>query len=311
MRLIPFAACLAAVLSCTAQAEVGTPRDYIEPRARAISGEPREVNERRPLQAEARLSVRNLAGLIEVDAWDKAEMELMAQLGESVEGIDISGTAAELKVEVRNRRTKSYSGDEETRLQLRVPAGVILTLDGTSADVIVRGIKGAITARSVSGDMDLAVPARVISLQTVSGDVQLEAPAARETRLNTVSGDSNVQGASGVLVVESVSGDVTVEGGSFSLLELKSVSGDIAARAAGFVADAKVKAESLSGDVRVSAPDSLSAEVTMKSFSGERHCDFEGSQRVSDGKRTLIKVGAGRGQFSLTSFSGDVSLDRR
>lgn len=296
------------------------PRDYVEPRVRTnsaintrtdnVTSDSRNFSDHRALNAEARITVRNLAGMIEVDAWDKNEFDLVAQLGESAERIDITGTAADLKVEVRNRGGSRHYSDGETRLKLRVPAGVTLNLDGTSADLIVRGIRGAIVARSVSGDVDVAAPAKQISLQTVSGDVQLDAPGARDTKLNTVSGDTNVRGASGVLSVESVSGDVTVEGGVFSQLELKSVSGDIAVEA-GFATEAKVKAESLSGDVRVGAAGALSAEVTMKTFSGDKHCDFEGAQQASDSKRSVIRIGEGHGQFSLTSFSGDVTLDKK
>jgi DUF4097 and DUF4098 domain-containing protein YvlB len=149
-----------------------------------------------------------------------------------------------------------------------------------------------------------------VTAQTVSGDLQLEVPGAKEVRLITVSGDVRVDGAQGVLVAESVSGDVEVEGGVFSQLDLKSVSGDVVVQA-GYTADARVKAESLSGDVRLNAPSSLSAQVTMKSFSGEKRCDFEAVRETADGKRTVLKIGDGRGQFSLTSFSGDVQLEKK
>jgi DUF4097 and DUF4098 domain-containing protein YvlB len=274
------------------------------------AADPREFKDHRALNPDATLSVRNLAGLIEVDAWDKAEFDLMAFLGESAEKVEITGDASALRVEVKNRKSDRYFGDGETRLKLRVPAGVALSVDGTSSDIAITGIKGAIVARSVSGDVDVRVPARQITVQSVSGDVQLEAPGAREVKLNTVSGDVNISGASGRLAAESVSGDVVVDGGTFSVLELKSVSGDIGV-SAGFATDAKVKAESLSGDVHVRAPSSLSAEVSLKTFSGDKNCRFEAVHQSSDSKRMVLKIGDGRGQMSLTSFSGDITLEKR
>lgn len=276
----------------------------------AQAAEPRTFADHRVLSADAKIMVRNIAGLIEVEGWDKAEFDLAATLGESAEKIEITGTAGELRVEVKNRKTNFGYGDGDTRLKLRVPAGAILNLDGTSADIIVRGTRGAITARSVSGNVDLVVAARQINVQTVSGDVRLDAPAAKETKLNTVSGDTDVRGAGGVLSAESVSGDVQLAAGSFTQLDLKSVSGDIGVRA-GFASEAQVKAESLSGDVRINAPASLSAEVTLKTFSGDRHSAFDAAREVRDSKRTALKIGEGRGQFSLTSFSGDVTLDKQ
>lgn len=271
---------------------------------------PRSFSDHRALNANAKLSVRNLAGVIEVEAWDRAEFDLTAQLGESAEQIEITGSAADLQVEVKNRKVNYTYGDGDTRMKLKVPTGVVLSLDGTSADIVVRGTKGALTARSVSGDVDLVVSATEVSAQTVSGDLRLEAPMAKQTKLNTVSGDTDVRAATGVLSAESVSGDVQVKGTNFTQLDLKSVSGDVGVKAS-FAADAKLKAESLSGDVHVNAPASLSAEVSLKTFSGDKNSDFEVVHEASEGKRALLKIGEGRGQFSLTSFSGDVTLDRQ
>lgn len=292
MRLTAIAALLA-TFSLTAQA-----------------AEPRQFVDHRALNADAKLSVRNLAGVIEVQGWDKAEFDLTALMGESAERIDITGSAGDLRVEVKNRRGDHSYNDGDTRLKLRVPAGVVLSLDGTSADIVVRGTKGALVARSVSGDIDLAVASKAITVQTVSGDLQLDIPAAKDTKLNSVSGDIDVKGAAGLLSAESVSGDVQVAGGAFTQLDLKSVSGDIEVNA-GFSAEAKVKAESLSGDVHVNAPASLSAEVSLKTFSGDKHSAFDAAREASDSKRMVLKIGEGRGQFSLTSFSGDVTLGKQ
>lgn len=271
---------------------------------------PREFADSRPLNADARLNVRNVAGVIEVEAWDKPTLDIAAQLADNVEKVEITGSAADLRLEVRTKKSERYGNYDDTQLRLRVPAGVVLTLDGTSADLIVRGLKGTLVARTVSGDVQIEVNSKTVSAQTVSGDVTVLAPYAIRSKVSTVSGDADVQGASGELAAESVSGDVRVEGGVFSKLELKSVSGDVDIRGAA-APDAVVKAESLSGDVRFDAPSTLSAQVTMKTFSGEKHCDFEGLSPSGDGKRTVLKLGDGRGNVTLTSFSGDVSLQKR
>lgn len=271
---------------------------------------PREFSDNRPLNADARLTVRNVAGLIEVEAWDKSTLDIAAQLADNVEKVDITGRADDLRVEVKTKKSERYGSYDDTQLRLRVPVGVVLTLDGTSADLMVRGLKGDLVARTVSGDVQIEVNSKRISAQTVSGDLTVLAPHAVSTKVSTVSGDADVQGASGELVAESVSGDVRVEGGVFSKLELKSVSGDVDIHGAA-APDALVKAESLSGDVRFDAPAALSAQVTLKTFSGEKRCDFEGYGKVGDGKRAVLKVGDGRGNITLTSFSGDVSLEKR
>lgn len=275
----------------------------------AAGAEQRMVSETRPLNAEARLSVNNTAGLIEVTAWDKPQLSIEGRLGEGVEKLEITGNPAEMRIEVKNRNSHFNNGD--TTLRLQVPAGARLVLEGVSADVIVRGSRGAVEARTVSGDVHLEVAAKAITAKTVSGDLLLNAPQSQEVIATTVSGDMQVQGGGGSLVGESVSGEVNVQGGRYSRLELKSVSGDVFIHA-DTTADARVKAESLSGDVRFDAPASLSAEVTLKTFSGEKNCAFEGAIETETSRRSLVKrVGEGRGQVTLTSFSGDVELEKK
>ena len=274
------------------------------------AAEPRPFNDHRALNADAKLSVRNVAGLIDVQVWDRNEFDLAATLAQGVDKVEISGTAADLKVEVKRRKSGRFENYDATRLTLRVPAGVTLTLDGTSADLVVHGLKGALVARTVSGDVQLDIASTSINAQSVSGDLRVNAPAATDVKLSTVSGDANVHGVSGKLVGDSVSGNVRVEGGPFSQLELKSVSGDVEIHAS-TLPDARVKAESLSGDVRFNAPASLSAELSLKTFSGEKHCDFDGASSVSEGKRTVLRVGDGHGEVNLTSFSGDVTVEKR
>ncbi len=264
------------------------------------------IEERRALDGNAALSVRNTAGSIKVEAWDKSELELTGRLGDGVERLEIAGSSTNMKIDVRLKHglRPSYT---DTLLVLRVPAGVNLTLEGTSADLLVSGVKGKLTARTVSGDVGLNVESAEVSAQTVSGDVHLDAPKATHTSVSTVSGGTQINGPSGTLHADSVSGDIDLNGGSFTQLDLKSVSGDVQVRAA-TTADAEVKAESLSGDVRFNATRDLNAKVALKSFSGDKHCELDAARPLSDGKRMIYTLGEGKGQISLTSFSGNVVL---
>ena len=273
-----------------------------------MHGGGRSVAEHRPLNAAAALSVRNTAGSIRVEAWDKSEIDLTGQLSDNVERLEFSGDANDLHIDVRLKKG-DHSSYADTRLLLKVPRDVVLTLEGTSADLFVNGLRGKLTARTVSGDVDLKVDSSELVAQSVSGDVSVDAPKATLTTVTTVSGETELRGPSGVLRAESVSGDINLSGGTFTALDLKSVSGDVEVRAA-TAADAAVKAESLSGDVRFNATGLLNAKVSLKSFSGDKHCNIsDAAEPVADGRRNRYTVGNGKGQISLTSFSGNVVLD--
>lgn len=262
------------------------------------------INERHPLNAGGRLSVKNLAGSIEVKAWDRNEVQLSGWLGEDVEKLEVSGDAASLAIEVRYPR-KMRGGLEDTALQLQVPAGVVLDLEAVSADVRVSGMRGPIKASSVSGDVSLDVGSSKVEANSVSGNVKLRAPAT-ETRLASVSGDLHADGLRGTLKAETVSGEVEISGGPYAELSAESVSGDLVLGVE--VSDgANLSAETLSGDIVLRLPKSPNAKLTMKTFSGELRNGF--GPAVDEDRRSYAhSYGGGKGVIRLNSFSGDIDI---
>ncbi|MEQ1438706.1 DUF4097 family beta strand repeat-containing protein [Fontimonas sp. SYSU GA230001] len=264
------------------------------------------IDEKRPLDADGRLSVSNLAGSIEVSGWDRNEVAIAGQLGSDVEKLDIDGDARSLVVRVRYPN-KLKGGVEESTLRIQVPRGATLALDAVSADVRVSATRGALTVNSVSGDIDVRTEAETIALNSVSGDVVCEAPA-REARLQTVSGDIRTRGLKGGSVTaETVSGDVQLAGGGLRSVAVKSVSGDVLLEA-GLDAAGTLRAESLSGDIRVRLAQAPDAVVNLKTFSGELSGDY--ARPGSDRRQAQATLGAGSGRIELNSFSGDLYLGK-
>src|SRR5579863_5370909 len=134
----------------------------------AWCGEP--INEQRALNADARISVNNIAGEISVQAWDKNQLSLTGELGSGADKLEITGDASALNILVKMPKKSSA---EDSRLLLRVPAGVSVDLQGVSADVKVQGLRGAVSVNSVSGDVRLDVASAKVNAQTVSGDLYL------------------------------------------------------------------------------------------------------------------------------------------
>ena len=119
-------------------------------RDRDRNGELRQVDEHRPLKADAQVEVSNVAGRIEVQTWDKNELHLTGTLSEEVEKLQITGDASHLRIEVKLPKRTRNVGD--TELYLKVPAGISLEAQSVSADIRVDGIKCDLEASSVSGE---------------------------------------------------------------------------------------------------------------------------------------------------------------
>ena len=270
-------------------------------------GSNQPIDEHRPLNADGRLRISNVAGSVDVSAWNKNEVAVTGELGAGSEKLDISGDASNLAVVVKLPRKSHNVADSE--LRLRVPIGAHVEIETVSADVSAHDLAGPVKVNTVSGDVSLQLASPEVSVQTVSGDLTLHAPS-HQTRVNTVSGDLNLSGLQDRLSAETVSGDLELDGGRFSDLHLKSISGDMRV-AVSFAQDAQVNGETLSGNITLSVPAGLSGSALLKSFSGDTL--FEGAQTVASSKKHEFVFGNGNGgvHFELSSFSGDIRVEKK
>ncbi|HEX8392838.1 MAG TPA: DUF4097 family beta strand repeat-containing protein [Longimicrobium sp.] len=94
---------------------------------------------------------------------------------------------------------------------VRVPAGVRLVASTVSGDVRADGLRGAVQAATVSGDVRVGT-SETASATTVSGDVDVTFGAVTSgTSFSTVSGDVTLHAGSGVnadVTASTVSGDI-------------------------------------------------------------------------------------------------------
>lgn len=283
--------------------------------AAAFAGTP--IDQTRPLDPDGEVEIENLKGLIEVQAWDRPEVQIRGSLGKGVEKLEIEGNRQQLSVRVKypNRGGLGFlSGDntEPTELRLMVPRRADLDIESVAADVTVTGVAPReLSIDSVSGDVSVVGAPRQANIDTVSGDLRLTVNSS-DVEAESVSGDIDLRGRlDGEVGVETVSGniEVGVHESSVRALSAASVSGDIRIGAA-LAPGGEITLESVSGDVDLRLPRNLSANAHGETFSGD--ITAPGAQidrpRHGPGASFSHSYGTGDGEISLETFSGDARL---
>lgn len=270
----------------------------------AFAGKP--VEESWDLDADAMVSIENIAGVIEIKGWDRNEARLTGELGNSVEELEVSASDSSLHINVANRNERNV---DNTELRLMVPRGASVDASAVSADIEISDMDNEkLTASSVSGNVGVRASSLRVSVESVSGDVEFGGKTERISA-ESVSGDIDLSGISGEVSATTVSGDMELQGDLFESCKLETVSGDMTVFAA-VSRNGKLRAESMSGDVTIILPASQSGIFKAQSFSGRISTDFGSVDHAKHGPGSHLKYVAGNGdaEVRVESFSGNIKL---
>jgi DUF4097 and DUF4098 domain-containing protein YvlB len=276
-----------------------------------------KYEQRLPAVTHGMVEISNVAGRIDVQGWDNAEVEVRGEIGEGVEKVDFNTEHGHtiIKVRVPNHSFRSASAD----LRIRIPRGSELDISGVSSEVVIADVEGDLMVKTVSGNVRTDVFGRDTEIKTVSGDVALrgkgkEGGAGAEIHVTTISGNIHVDRAGGDLEASTVSGDMTLRMESARSIRLRSTSGDIGFEGK-LTKGASIDAETVSGDLTVRAGPELGMEYQVNTFSGEiKNCMGMDAERVSKygpGRRLNGTRGNNNGdeaRIRLKTMSGDVEL---
>jgi len=274
--------------------------------ASAFAGQ--SVDKTWEIDAKATVSIENIAGIIEIQGWDRNEVRLTGELGDSVDELEVSATSSSLQISVVNRNQRNV---DNTELKLMVPKGASIDASAVSADIDVSGLDNeSLTANSVSGSVDVRASSSRVSIETISGDLEFSGETGRISA-ETVSGDMNLSGIAGEIEATTVSGDMELKAGLVDSLKLETVSGDVTA-VAEVSGNGKLSAESMSGDLTIVLPASQNAMFRAQSFSGRISTDFGSVAQAKHGPGSHLKHLAGNNgaEIRLESFSGNIRLKR-
>jgi DUF4097 and DUF4098 domain-containing protein YvlB len=266
------------------------------------------VNESRPADAQGAVEIYNVAGTLNVQGWDKAEVEVTGDIGKGVERVEVTGGGNHTSVRVV-LRSSHWNSDGDANLTVHVPAGSALSCQTVSADLKVDGVRGEAALKTVSGDIRADVGGD-ISAHAVSGTVHVKAPAAKSIELDTVSGDADVIGGGGEFEVTTVSGDAKAKLGNVTRARFQTVSGTLEASLT-LNPNGRLDAQSVSGDVQLDFPTQPAAEFDLETFSGDIDNCFGPKpveRRHGPGSSLSFKNGEGTGRVRINTHSGTIKL---
>jgi DUF4097 and DUF4098 domain-containing protein YvlB len=250
---------------------------------------------------DCRIRVKNIAGSVNVTAWDRNEIHLKATLGRDVERLDFTCTESVVRVEVvvPNTGNKKIESD----LEMSVPAGSSLDIETVSADTHTYNVGGRIVAAAVSGNVQLENVVGPVTVRSVSGDVTISGSSpTMETK--SVSGDIKISGTIGELGIETVSGSSLVSG-TVAQMRAKAISGDITFQGTATSASA----ETVSGDIKL---DKTEQEIEAYSVSGSINLVGErvssAQFNTTSGEISYTGEIAEKGSIKGSSRSGSITV---
>jgi DUF4097 and DUF4098 domain-containing protein YvlB len=208
-----------------------------------------------------------------------------------------------------------------------LPASASLDVHSVSGSLKVTGVRGAVRAETVSGDVTTADTPNLEHAKSVSGDIALTGAAAEgDLTAGSVSGNITAKGlkARG-LDLGSVSGDVILTDVTCERLTIKSVSGNV--EYAGAIArSGRYEVNTHSGTVRFALANPPGFVLTASSFSGSIRSDFpvtiggdstgdrdsrQGRRSGNDSHNMRATFGDGSATLDVRTFSGNVVISKR
>src|SRR5262249_15080796 len=119
------------------------------------------VEQSRPAAADALVNIENMSGSVKVVGWDKGEVAVRGTLGRRAEGLEFTGTNNRIHIEVQ---TQGNPHGVRSDLEISVPAGARVKVEGFDASITVSGVTGSVSAETVNGSVSQSGASKEVEL---------------------------------------------------------------------------------------------------------------------------------------------------
>ncbi len=133
-----------------------------------------------PLRSGGKFTLENVNGSVQVDGWEREEVEVQAVKTARVNRADLERVQIEVEagangVAVRTRYPRDEGVEVAVDYRVHVPYRVLLgEVQTVNGSVVVRGVEGTGVVRSVNGNVDVLDSSGRFNARTTNGNVRLE-----------------------------------------------------------------------------------------------------------------------------------------
>ncbi|WP_116808843.1 DUF4097 family beta strand repeat-containing protein [Steroidobacter cummioxidans] len=270
-----------------------------------------EISKTLPADARGEVEIVNVAGVVEVTGWDRAEVQVDADLGRSVERLDFRSEGSRTYIKVVLPRG---GGSGASELRVKVPRDSGLTINTVSADQSIKAVRGSQRLQAVSGGIETEFGPGDLELKTVSGDIIARGDGKGLVRATTVSGDMQIAKGGPEIDLNTVSGDMIVTLDQLDRGRIKTTNGDLNLTAA-LGNDARVEAEAINGDLHFTLRGEVNAEFDIETFNGDIDNCFgpkpTRTRQFGPGNELRFTQGKGDGRIRIKTLNGGVMVCKR
>lgn len=249
-----------------------------------------------------RLSLRNHGGSIQVTAWDREAVRVRAEHGRR-DRVRIGRRGGVLSIaSVAERRAPG-----RVDYRLTVPRGMPVSLNGTNASAVVRGLKGDLSVLTVNGEIAVQGGSGAVSLTSVQGPITVRGARGR-LQVNSVNGEIRMLEVAGSIQAETVNGPIELSRVVSDYVNASTVNGSLCYD--GTIADGgHYRFASHNGDIAVGLPAGVDAMVRLATYGGRIRSDFPIKlDKGKLGKLYRLQLGKGKADLELESFQGSLRL---
>jgi DUF4097 and DUF4098 domain-containing protein YvlB len=245
--------------------------------ASALTVNAQDFQKNYSLTAGGSVAVKNVSGNVNIKGSDVSGVSVAVfKEGPDRDKVEVEDLSSANRVELHAKYPQDCRCNASLRFEISVPRSLNINIDRitiASGDVNVDGVTGKVAIRTASGDV----------------------------KASNVNGEVDASTASGEVSVTNVVGTVNA----------RSASGNVQAEIAGLQGGGDMKFSSASGDVKVTMPSNIDADVRMTTTSGSINTDFPlqvKKHEYGPGSEATGRLGAGSRNIQISSASGDVSL---
>jgi DUF4097 and DUF4098 domain-containing protein YvlB len=250
----------------------------------------------------------------------------------TVKGYDGKEVIVEAKIRERSLTDEDDEGEavsDAVRGAVQAFRGAVAGEDKEEKDKAAK-IAGMKKLGVVSTGLEVEESNNVVSISAESWkyavDITIQVPRASSLELHSTNdGDIVVENVSGEIEVENVNGSNTLRNISGNAV-VNTVNGDVTVTMTRVTPDKPMSFSSMNGDVDVTLPADIKANVKMKSQQGEIYSDFDitlkpvpqkaeevsksgkGKYRISFEKNIYGAINGGGPEYAFNTFNGDVFI---